>query len=140
MPATADCSSRESRFRNSIEKYESKFPEDLGEYRFGPKDIGKISGNMSNVEHTINDLHDILEAYYKVARKRFVDVMCMQAADHYLVNGQTSPLRIFSPAFVNKLSAEDLDKIAGETELVRKKRAKLLHDIEVLEKGRRILL
>lgn len=95
---------------------------------------------MSNVEHTVNDLHDILEAYYKVARKRFVDVMCMQAADHYLVNGQTSPLRIFSPAFVNKLSGENLDKIAGETELIRKKRTQLQHDIEVLEKGRKILL
>ena len=123
-----------------MKKYESPFADEIGVYRIGREDLGKISGNMSNVEHTINDLHDILEAYYKVARKRFVDVMCMQAADHYLVNGQSSPLRIFSPAFVNRLSAEDLDKIAGETELVRKKRAKLLHDIEVLEKGRKILM
>ena len=123
-----------------MQKYESQFCDENGVYRFRREDLGNISGNMSNVEHTINDLHDNLEAYYKVARKRFVDVMCMQAADHYLVNGQTSPLRIFSPAFVNKLSPKDLDNIAGETELVRKKRAKLLHDIEVLEKGRKILM
>lgn len=39
-------------------------------------EVNRISNNMSNFEHTLNDLHDILEAYYKVARKRFVDNVC----------------------------------------------------------------
>lgn len=34
---------------------------------------------MSNFTHTIQDLHDILQPYYKVARKRFVDNIYRQA-------------------------------------------------------------
>ena len=35
--------------------------------------------HMGNEEHTIQDLHDVLESYYKVARKRFVDNLRKQA-------------------------------------------------------------
>ena len=123
-----------------MEKSAAKWTDSEGRSWVNAEDVRNVSRNMGNVEHTVNDLHDILEAYYKVARKRFVDVMCMQAADHYLVNGHSSPLNIFSPTFVNKLSAEDLEKIAGETELVRNRRTRLQQDIEVLEKGRKTLM
>lgn len=33
--------------------------------------------DMSNAQHTVQDLHDILQAYYKVALKRFTDNVCM---------------------------------------------------------------
>lgn len=39
-----------------------------------------------NVERSVADLHGILRAYYKVARKRFVDVFCMQAIDYHVSN------------------------------------------------------
>jgi hypothetical protein len=42
--------------------------------------------HMSNIEHAVQDLHDILRSYYKVARKRFVDNICMQAAGYLLIN------------------------------------------------------
>ena len=51
------------------------------------------SVQMGNIEHTVEDIHAILRSYYKVARKRFVDVVCMQAVDHFLVTGSESPLR-----------------------------------------------
>jgi hypothetical protein len=41
---------------------------------------------MSNTKHVVQDIHDILFSYYKVARKRFVDNMCMHAVDHFLIN------------------------------------------------------
>ncbi|KKZ63827.1 hypothetical protein EMCG_01932 [[Emmonsia] crescens] len=69
---------------------------------------------MSSVERTIQDLHDILKSYYKVARKRFVDNVCMQAAVYHLVMGPQTPLKQFSPAFVQGLSPEQLKEIAGE--------------------------
>lgn len=68
----------------------------------------------SNLKHTVDDLHDILHSYYKVARKRFVDVVCMQAGDHYLVTGPDAPIRVFSPTFVSELTNEQLEAIAGE--------------------------
>ncbi|OJJ94880.1 hypothetical protein ASPACDRAFT_1883796 [Aspergillus aculeatus ATCC 16872] len=43
--------------------------------------------DMSNESHTVQDLHDILGSYYKVAMNRFVDNVSMQAADYHLVNG-----------------------------------------------------
>jgi hypothetical protein len=31
---------------------------------------------MSNLEHIVGDIHNILKAYYKPARERFVDTIC----------------------------------------------------------------
>lgn len=54
--------------------------------------ITQRTSNSSNLEHTVCDLHDILRSYYKVARKRFVDNVCMQAADYHLVTGPDTPI------------------------------------------------
>ncbi|OJZ80455.1 hypothetical protein ASPFODRAFT_65865 [Aspergillus luchuensis CBS 106.47] len=78
--------------------------------------------HVNNMEQTVQDIHDILKSYYKVARKRFVDNMCMQAADFYLVTGPEAPMRLFSPAWVYDLSPEQLDDIVGEEASVRRKR------------------
>ena len=93
----------------------------------------------SNADHTLYEIYDILRAYYKVARKRFVDNICMQAADYHLVNGPDSPIKVFSPSFIGNLNDEQLEKIAGEDNATRRKRAQLKKDIENLEQGRRIL-
>lgn len=52
---------------------------------------------LSNMEHTLRDIHDILKSYYKVARKRFVDNVCIRGTDCHLTTGPDTPLRIFSP-------------------------------------------
>ena len=93
----------------------------------------------SNLEHTIGDLHDILHSYYKVARKRFVDVVCMQAADYHLVTGPNTPIKVFSPTFVSELSEEQLERIAGEDTVTQRRRMQLKRDIENLEKGMKVL-
>ncbi|KAJ5318544.1 hypothetical protein N7476_004964 [Penicillium atrosanguineum] len=67
--------------------------------------------HMSNLQQTVQDIHDILKSYYKVARKRFIDNMCMQAADYYLVTGSAAPMKLFSPSWVYNLSSEQLDQI-----------------------------
>jgi len=108
--------------------------------RYVPLDTKLSNANASNLTYTISDLHDILKAYYKVARKRFVDNVCMQASDHYLVNGPDTPVKVFSPKFVSGLSDEQLEAIAGEEVGMRRKRAQLKRDIENLEKGRRVLI
>jgi hypothetical protein len=96
--------------------------------------------NMSNAEHTVQDLHDILQAYYKVARKRFVDNVCMQGADHFLVTGTEAPMNLFSPSWVNSLSDEFLEEIAGEEGNTKRRRLQLQKEITDLEAGRKILL
>lgn len=97
------------------------------------------SSRASNLEHTVQDIHDILHSYYMVARKRFVDVVCMQAADYHLVTGPMSPVKMFSPSFVSELR-QQLEFIAGEDASTRRKRAELDREIANLDKGKKILI
>mgnify|MGYP002718669947 CR=1 FL=1 len=96
--------------------------------------------HMSNLDHTVRDIHDILDSYYKVARKRFVDNVCMQAADHYLVTGPEAPMKLFSPSWVNDLSDERLEEIVGEGRATKRRRRQLQKEVEDLEAGKAVLL
>lgn len=99
----------------------------------------KKSMAMDNSEYTIQEIRDILESYYKVARKRFVDTVCMQGSDFHLLTGPTSPLRIFGTAFVSGLSAAQLDLIAGEDISTKQLRKSLRNEIDALGKGKKLL-
>ena len=94
---------------------------------------------MLNMEHTVRDIHDILQSYYKVAHKRFVDNMCMQASDYHLVTGLGTPLKLFSPSFVSGLSPEQLEEVAGEDTSLKRMRKYLDKQIKDLEAGKKIL-
>lgn len=96
--------------------------------------------HMSNFHQTVQDLHDVLQAYYKVSRKRFVDNVCMQATDHHLVTGANSPMSLFSPSWVNGLSNNQLEELVGEDPRTRRERQRLRKKIEDLEAGRRVLM
>jgi hypothetical protein len=99
----------------------------------------QLSMTMNNTEHTVQDIHDILKSYYKVARKRFVDTVCMQGSDFYLLTGHVSPLRIFGTSFVSELSAAQLDIIAGEEASIKQLRKSLTNEINALEEGKKLL-
>lgn len=93
----------------------------------------------SNDDHTIQDLHDTLKSYYKVARKRFVDAVCLQAVDHFLVSGNTSPLWVFSPHFIGQMSDAELQLIAGDEDGTIIRRNMLETELGSLKAGERIL-
>ena len=120
----------------------------MGNFAFDTDEYGKVvhlntimqSSTASNTDHTIRDLHDILKSYYKVARKRFVDVVCMQAVDHYLITGPAAPVKLFSPTFVSALKEDQLDRIAGEDVSTRRKREELRREIGNLTNGKKILV
>lgn len=95
--------------------------------------------NMSNADHVVQDLQDILQSYFKVARKRVVDNLCMQAADFYLLTGPDTPLNVLSPEFIRRLTAEELEEVAGEDADVKHTRAELRKAIQDLETGQMIL-
>ena len=97
------------------------------------------SVQMGNLQHTVEDIHAILKSYYKVARKRFVDVVCMQAADYLLVTGPESPLRLFTPSFVHHLNSDNLNLIAGEDVVSKRTRSALVHEIKCLRAGKKLL-
>jgi hypothetical protein len=94
---------------------------------------------MSNMTYTIQDISDILRSHYKVARKRFVDNICMQAAGYYLVNGPGTPMKLFSPSLVTCLTSEQLEEIADEDALLKRKRRQLLKEVADLKVAKKIL-
>jgi hypothetical protein len=97
------------------------------------------STKLNNAEHTIQDIHDNLKAYYEIARKRFVDTVCMQGSDYHLLTGEVSPLRIFGTSFVSDLSVAQLDLIAGEEMSIKQLRKSLTTEINALEEGKKLL-
>ncbi|KAF8414815.1 putative interferon-induced GTP-binding protein Mx [Terfezia claveryi] len=80
----------------------------------------------SNEVQNINDIHDILAAYYHVARKRFVDNVALQVVErHYLSRDEGGPAMCFSPQWVGGLSVDELEMVAGEDKAVSNRRAVL---------------
>jgi hypothetical protein len=77
--------------------------------------------SMSNIHHVVQEVHDILTSYDKVARRRYDDDTCIQAAIYHLVTGSDSPLRLFGPLFAAKLTETQLKEIAGEDAAVCRK-------------------
>ncbi|KAF4845729.1 Interferon-induced GTP-binding protein Mx2 [Colletotrichum siamense] len=84
-------------------------------------------------------IHDVLKSYYSIATARFVDMVCTQVVDHFLVCGEKSPLNILSPSRIYGMSSEQLDIIVGEDLVTKSARQMLLGDIKALEKGSKAL-
>ncbi|KAI9823492.1 MAG: hypothetical protein M1819_001346 [Sarea resinae] len=99
-----------------------------------------LSLSMSNADHVVHDIHDILRAYYRVARKRFVDNVCMYGADYHLVTWPDTPLKFFSSVFITSMTQAELEDVAGEDAMVKRQRAALEKEIRDLENGRKILI
>lgn len=101
--------------------------------------LSSLDITKSNPGQVREHLHDILESYYKVSVKRFVDVICQQVIDHFLLNGKDSPLHVFSTDLVFDLSADALEMIAGEDQATKQERERLRREMESLEAAKRIL-
>ena len=95
---------------------------------------------VSNDEHTVRTIHDILRAYYKVALKRFVDNVCMQGTDHHLISGPSAVLYRFCPEYVLDMSPSRLEAVAGEDSARIERRGALTKEIEALKAGKAILV
>ncbi|KAK1980510.1 dynamin family protein [Colletotrichum cereale] len=102
-------------------------------------DVPDAVTNKSNAAHAKETIHDTLEAYYKVAHKRFVDNVFSQAVDYKLLSGPESPLRLFSEQWVLCLDPEKLLVLAGESRRTREGRERLKKEIQDLEVAMEIL-
>ncbi|KAL4939601.1 hypothetical protein BDV06DRAFT_224873 [Aspergillus oleicola] len=69
--------------------------------------------HLSNEDQAVNDIHDILKAYYKVALKRFADNVVIQIVERYIL-GKTGPVRTLNSNMVNDLDDEEMLELAGE--------------------------
>ncbi|ORX34446.1 dynamin GTPase [Kockovaella imperatae] len=95
--------------------------------------------HISNEQHTIREIHDVLRAYYTVALTRFVDGIRRHVIDHILIVGPESPLKLFSPLFVSSLMPAQVQRIGDEEPKIRVRRQALEQQIQRLAEGKRIL-
>ncbi|KAL1885821.1 hypothetical protein Plec18167_001317 [Paecilomyces lecythidis] len=128
-----------NRQKRCISEIEEKSFDDCSHGRVIRVDDLATQHHMSNEAHTVRDIHDILESYYKVARKRFVDNICMQAVDYSLVTGPNTPVQLFSSSLVTSFTKEQLDEIAGEETTLKHRRRQLAKQIEDLKQARIIV-
>lgn len=84
---------------------------------------------MSNDDHVVFEIHDILEAYYKVSRKTFVDNICKMSVMHFLLDADEGPPALLSPHFVSQLSSTQLEDIVGEAPAMK---VSLMHETKHL--------
>ncbi|OTB03479.1 hypothetical protein M426DRAFT_74049 [Hypoxylon sp. CI-4A] len=84
------------------------------------------------VQQACNEGIAALEAYYKVARKTFVDNVCRQVIERHLL----APLPdIFCPRTIAELSCEELLRIGSESKEQRDRRKQLTTTAESLRKS-----
>ncbi|RDA91020.1 hypothetical protein CP533_2545 [Ophiocordyceps camponoti-saundersi (nom. inval.)] len=102
-------------------------------------DIDKCVTQMSNRDHVCEDILDTLASYYKVSRKRFVDVICQQVISHFLLNGRDSPLNLFGPDLIMSLTEDQLETIAGEDDVSKQQRQALEREVKNLEAALQVL-
>ncbi|KAF2805000.1 interferon-induced GTP-binding protein Mx2 [Mytilinidion resinicola] len=95
--------------------------------------------NKDNAQQERKDILDVLASYYKVSRKRSVDVVCTQVISHFLLEGDGSPLKVFNSELVMGLDDEQLEMIAGEDAETKRRRSTLGAEIKNLEAAMKVL-
>lgn len=93
----------------------------------------------SSLEETRESIHNALKSYYDIALSRFVDVVCQQVIDRYLLHAKNGPLEVLSDKVTLHMSADQLNSIAAEDQAVKEKRDTLNKEIEALTNALRIL-
>ena len=95
---------------------------------------GKATG-----QQVCEDIHDILKSFYEISRKRFVDTVCQQVVDHFLLHGGGSPVHIFGPGVILGMDDIRLEMIAGEDSMTCGQREKLTTEMQSLEAALKVL-
>ncbi|OBT60763.1 hypothetical protein VE03_09756 [Pseudogymnoascus sp. 23342-1-I1] len=114
--------------------------EDVSHYITVVPVLGMVSSlSQGNLEHAVDDIHTVLNAYYKVVMKRFIDTVVAQGADYFLLTSDESPLKILTPLFISSMTPEQLDEIAGEDLITKRERQELKEEIQALEQGKKLL-
>lgn len=92
------------------------------------------AAHLSNEDQAVNDIHDILKAYCKVALKRLMDNMVLQVIERIYL-GSNGPVRAISPEYVGTLSDTELADIAAESYATSSTRTEIGYKLQRLDKA-----
>ncbi|KAK2058861.1 dynamin family protein [Colletotrichum caudatum] len=102
-------------------------------------DLTREPTSNEGINETCNTIHDVLHCYYDIASARFSDTVCTQVIDYFLLGAENSPLNVLSSNRILKMTAEQLEMVAGEDAVSKATREMLKNDIKLLEQGRKVL-
>ncbi|KAI1079138.1 hypothetical protein F5B20DRAFT_545096 [Whalleya microplaca] len=97
------------------------------------------AADKEDVQQLCEDIVDTLNSYYEVSRDRFIDTICRQVVNRFLLDGDESPLRILSPELAITLDPDQLELIAGEDPSTKQQRQVLSRQIESLATAAKVL-
>ena len=80
--------------------------------------------HVSNTQNLADEIHDILKAYYEIARDDFIEYITHLIVEPYL-NGPDGPVMFFSPLYVSEMSPEQLETMAVEPVALLRERTDL---------------
>lgn len=69
--------------------------------------------HVSNSQNLADEIHDVLKAYYEIARDDFIEYVNHLIVEPYL-NSPGGPVMFFSPLHVSEMSPEQLESLAIE--------------------------
>ncbi|RSL40867.1 hypothetical protein CEP53_013109 [Fusarium sp. AF-6] len=99
------------------------------------KDLAKSLASLPKPDmnyFAAEEVLDALESYYKVAMKRFIDDVAVEAIEASLV---TELGKLVDPVSVSMMSNNELNQVAGETEVSKRLRKDLETELGVLNGG-----
>ncbi|KAJ3942724.1 uncharacterized protein N0V96_006945 [Colletotrichum fioriniae] len=103
------------------------------------EDLKKQVTHEKGTSATSCVIHDVLQSYYEVASARFSDMICAQVVDYFLLGAEDGPLNVLSANRIFKMTAEQLEMVAGEDTLSKSAREILKNDIMLFEQGKKVL-
>ena len=121
----------------------STTPSDGGELQFtiDMRDTAALFSelHMSNSHNLENEIHDILKAYYEIARDDYIEYVTQHIVENF-INDEDGPVLIFSPLYVASLSDNEIEELAMEDEEVLKQRTQQEAILERLKHAESIAL
>lgn len=99
-------------------------------------DFAKLlsAAQLSNEDQAVQDIHDTLKAYYKVAIKRFTDNVVLQCVERFYI-GSRGPVSTISPARIGELTDNELFDIAAEDYATSSSRTETAQRLARLERA-----
>ena len=93
--------------------------------------------HMSNQQNLEDEIHDILKAYYEIARDSFVEFVNNHVVEGYLYD-KAGPVYFFSPVYVGGLTDKQVEEMAAEDESLVRDRAEKEATLLRLSEAKRI--
>ena len=140
---------RLTRFTAALERYRFKTPSSTrldgdsieNEIVVDLRDVAALFDqiHMSNAQNLEDDVHDILESYYELALRDFIEYVNQHVVESYLTDAE-GPVLFFNPTYVSRLSQESIEELDAEDADMAAKRQELQARIERLNRAEAIAL